>query len=305
MPLTGFSFSSHVPADLAWFGLFSSCNINGSLISYMKSVIEGLPQNKRLVVSHCDGFSDKRDYSIYVKDREDLDVISTRDDVVGAICTRNFTDPRLVLMPLDDETFEHGLIATVGKQIKAVPWENKISKGFWRGLLSGGDFPNPRFRIVHQSRFSSRVDAKLVLNDAPGWMERMYKHGYAGLENHYEYWSERVTPQEHARYKYILIVDGNCIASSHQWVFATGSVPLMVTHPDNDFWFKRYLKPMETFVPIDYSLCDLEEKIQWLIDNDDKARKIAENARIFAASIFSSEFQKYHLRTEIERLVGV
>jgi hypothetical protein len=62
---------------------------------------------------------------------------------------------------------------------------------------------------------------------------------------------------------------------------------------------------METFVPIDYSLCDLEEKIQWLIDNDDKARKIAENARIFAASIFSSEFQKYHLRTEIERLVGI
>jgi hypothetical protein len=127
------------------------------------------------------------------------------------------------------------------------------------------------------------------------------------LSSYYDdtYWSDRVPPEVHANYKYLFIVDGNCIASSHQWIFGSGSVPIMITHPNNEFWFKRYLKPMETYVPIDYSLCDLEEKIQWLVDNDDKARQIAKNALHFAKTILSPGFQRIHLKAEIERVAGV
>jgi spore maturation protein CgeB len=101
--------------------------------------------------------------------------------------------------------------------------------------------------------------------------------------------------------KYILVLDGNCIASSHQWVFASGSVPIMVTHPDNNYWFKKYLKPGVHYVSVKYDLSDLREKIEWLVNNDAEAKQIANNAMEFAKTVLSSEFQHGHLVKEIRR----
>jgi hypothetical protein len=111
--------------------------------------------------------------------------------------------------------------------------------------------------------------------------------------------------EEHLKHKYIFIVDGNCIASAHQWVFASGSVPIMVTHPDNDWWCRTYLKPMVHYVPVKYDLSDVKEKIEWLIANDDKAKEIATNAVEFARTVLSSEFQHGYLFKEIRRAAGV
>jgi spore maturation protein CgeB len=76
----------------------------------------------------------------------------------------------------------------------------------------------------------------------------------------------------------------------------------MVTHPDNDYWFKRYLKPMVHYVPIQYDLSDLAEKITWLVEHDDEAKKIADNAMAFSKLFFSPEFQRNHLIAEIGRI---
>lgn len=48
----------------------------------------------------------------------------------------------------------------------------------------------------------------------------------------------RIPLTEFLRYKYILILDGAVISSAHMWPFGSGAVPLLVTHPDNDYWFK-------------------------------------------------------------------
>jgi spore maturation protein CgeB len=79
----------------------------------------------------------------------------------------------------------------------------------------------------------------------------------------------------------------------------------MVTHPDNEYWFKKYLKPGFHYVPIKYDLSDLKEKIEWLVNNDTEAKKIAENAMEFARIVFSSEFQHGYLMKEIKRVAGV
>jgi glycosyltransferase involved in cell wall biosynthesis len=60
---------------------------------------------------------------------------------------------------------------------------------------------------------------------------------------------------------------------------------------------------MVDYVPIQYNLSDLKEKIDWLVKNDEKAKQIAENAMSFARRVFSPEFQKRYVREEIERLV--
>ena len=73
----------------------------------------------------------------------------------------------------------------------------------------------------------------------------------------------------------------------------------MITHPKNNYWFKKFLVPMKHYVPIEYDLSDLEEKLEWLVTNDDKAREIAENAMKFSQEVFSSNFQKNYIVNEI------
>jgi len=105
------------------------------------------------------------------------------------------------------------------------------------------------------------------------------------------------------KYKYIFIIDGNCIASAHQWVFGSGSVPIMITHPDNEYWFKDHLIPMINYVPIRYDLSDLTEKLEWLVSHDEEAKKIADAAYELSNTIFTPEYQKTYVDFAIDKIV--
>tara|TARA_B110000285_G_C14615769_1_gene376894 strand:- start:64 stop:231 length:168 start_codon:yes stop_codon:yes gene_type:complete len=53
----------------------------------------------------------------------------------------------------------------------------------------------------------------------------------------------------------------------------SGSVALKV---DSDFgqWFYGAIKPYKHYVPVKNDLSDLVEQVEWLKQNDDKAREI-------------------------------
>jgi hypothetical protein len=157
-----------------------------------------------------------------------------------------------------------------------VPWEQKQPKVFWRGKSTGENLEDEPYNL--------RTKVVLALQDNPN----------ADVQ-----FGQDTCIQTFLNYKYLLVVDGTCIASSLQWTFATGSVPSLVTHPDNDWWFKRYLEPMKHYVPVNYDLSDLEDKLNWLLTYDDKAQEIAANAMQFSDYYLSSGFQKYHLENEI------
>ena len=46
-------------------------------------------------------------------------------------------------------------------------------------------------------------------------------------------------------------------------------------------WYFPLLQPYVDHVPVKADLSDLEEKIRWCRQNDDKCRQIGENAKIF------------------------
>lgn len=48
-------------------------------------------------------------------------------------------------------------------------------------------------------------------------------------------------------------------------------------------WFFDLLKPYHDHVPVKADLSDLEEKIRWCRENDDKCRQIGENSKAFYA----------------------
>lgn len=190
--------------------------------------------------------------------------------IIGALCTR---DPcTVLLLPLDDDIFKNGLKNVL--KVTLIPWEQRIKIAFWRGM------------------FSSEMRKKVT--------ELLCNYEYADVKlNDYK------DVDFHIKHKYIFIIEGGKsrgIASNHQWVFGSGSVPIMIIHPDTDYWFKSYLKPMVNYVPIQYDLSDLKEKIEWLIQHDELAKGISEEAMKLSEELFTSEFQQKYLIDQIHHL---
>ncbi len=292
--------NSHV----LWWGFLSGCRVNGPIVSYVKSVLNSMHQRTVLATPQCDCIMPHRSQvsiSIGAEDVEQYKAIAGpgRNLIVTTLCTRRYYDSTVLMLPLDDDSFTEGVAAVVAKHLTQVPWEAKESRGIWRGTASGSEdgiraeaftalANDPRVDV----RFSARAAVpQHLLALFPGEPHRVQ--------------GETIPLQRHADFKYIFVMDGCCIASSHQWVFASGSVPLILTHPSNDWWFRRYATPMVHYVPLAYDLSDLTSKLDWLIANDDEARKIAENAKKFADYYLSSAFQKYHIENEIRHIVRV
>jgi len=305
MPLREFNFARHTPLhDFAWSNQFSTCHSDGPIVRTVKQIIAGLEKPITFVLPMSDGFSDDPDKGIARKGREEFDsTIKESDTIVGILCTRNFSDPRAFLMPLDDESFERGVVDVVASRTALPKWEDRKPIAYWRGWLSGGYAPTVRTRTVWELYDFPSADVKLTRSN-PALLKPEYQ-GRLLYKDDNRFYDDDRTIHDHVKHKYILILDGNCIASAHQWVFASGSVPIMVTHPDNDYWFKKYLKPGFHYVPIKYDLSDLREKIEWLVSNDIAAKRIANNAMEFARTILSSEFQHGYLMKEIRRVAGV
>lgn len=268
-----------------WYGYLSGCRVGGCMEKFVESCLRDLGNPCQAVFSLSDGFQSYDEPAICK-----LESLSETSPILVTLCTRNYTRRNLLYLPLDDDTFERGL-ESVLSPFPRPSWESRQPMVYWRGVTSGAGRPPLRTKVIEMLFPYRHANVKAVpdtvrQDDPPRFM----------------FEPARSSIQEHMNYKYILIVDGNVIASSHQWVFGSGSVPIMVSHPDNMYWFKKYLEPMVHYVPVRYDLSDLKDKIEWLIQNDDKAKEIAENALQLSQRIFCSEFQKQYVREEIERL---
>lgn len=270
-----------------WYGDYSIMLIRGNIENFVFNEIQNYVNDKKisLSIASCDGIEKEEEYENLLKRIDENNI-----KIIGVLCTRSVYKSNILYLPLDDNTFSHGL-KHVLKDVSRVDWNDKKSVVFWRGGASGG-FPSIRINTVYSLHNYPNTDVKLYSRD---WNQNMPIPP--------EHFGDKCNLDKHFEHKYIMIIDGNCIASNHQWVFGSGSVPIMITHPDNNWWFKEYLKPMENYVPINYDLSDLKEKIDWLINNDDEAKKIMENAMIFAETFFSHEGQCEYLKNKISNII--
>lgn len=274
------------PGDpIYWWGNMSKCYQNGAIESYIIERLNKQTQRSTLIFAKGDGDIDTSEY-----DQLKSKTVHNTKPIIASLCSRKLYDSML-FVPLDDDTFTHGLSEILSKYSKP-NWKDRKSTLFWRGVLSGYDKPTLRERVVRHLLDNKNTDVRPTPTAAG-------EHLVEGLD----FETERCSIEKHFEYKYILIVDGNVIASNHQWVFGSGAVPVMITHPKNFYWFSRFLRPMQNYVPISYDLSDLNDKIEWLIENDDKAQEIAANAIAFSNTIFSKEFQRDYLNSEIKYLL--
>lgn len=186
------------------------------------------------------------------------------------------------------------------------PWEQKENKAIWRGTLTGiraisnddSDYENCmkmiRCRMAHEYHGSSTVDAGLSHKwpTFPATInERPIVKGFRSIG-------------EQLRCKAIIILEGNDVATGLKWALLSRSVVLMPPPTVTSWAMEELLEPWVHYIPLDSVGSNAEERVHWIVDNDDQARKIAERATLFMHDLIfhpDADSDDWKVKTEIMR----
>ena len=112
-----------------------------------------------------------------------------------------------------------------------------------------------------------------------------------------------LTGDEQQRYKYVVYIDGHVTAERLITELNSGSVILKVESLYKWIqWFHPLLKPYIHYVPVKKDLSDLADQIQWCKVNDDKCKKIVENALKLYSKINSKNYILDHMANIFNRI---
>lgn len=232
---------------------------------------------------------------------KDLDIILYLDDYcnlcynipIFSLYGKNEKDINTLMFP-SVTLSERSLI--MSNNFKIIDWNNKVNKCIWRGATTGGVYTlsnfkdYPRTKLVELSlKYPALIDARfnyITQYDKQDTMLRMIKLGYLG---------NAMPIKEQLKYKYQVYLAGNPGWSMRlYWQLFSESLIFKVEDDYINF-FSHCLKPWVHFIPIKRDLSDLIEKLNWAIENDQKAHEIAKNARKFAEQNLTYDNILYYL----------
>ncbi len=95
----------------------------------------------------------------------------------------------------------------------------------------------------------------------------------------HDHWlKEKISINEHLKYKFILCQEGNDVASNLKWVMSSNSLAVMPP-PKYETWFMEgTLKPNVHYVAIKEDYSDLEERLMHYINHESEALEIIRSA---------------------------
>ena len=164
------------------------------------------------------------------------------------------------------------------------PWEEKRDAAVWRGQLTGtvgtydkanADLENclslPRCKLVYNHAKSKYVDAKLTNN----------KDRIPDKLNGVKLIGPPVRIKELMKFKGIVMIEGNDVASGLKWALLSQSVVLMPPPKHTSWAMEELLVPWLHYIPLARDASDVEEKMKWVVKNDREARAIAERGSMW------------------------
>ena len=169
-------------------------------------------------------------------------------------------------------------------------WSLKINKAVFRGALTGlmrartekgkTAFDNcmlsQRCRLVFQHDKSTLVDARLTPPVTPVALGLINK-----TVNGVSLFDKLFTMKQMLQYKAIIILEGNDVASGLKWALLSNSVVMMQSPMLTSWAMEEMLEPWVHYIPLNKELSNVEENMQWVLDNDEQAQRIAERASLW------------------------
>ena len=119
----------------------------------------------------------------------------------------------------------------------------------------------------------------------------------AGISNRHrtlpEEWTvPHITMYDHLRYRYIITIEGNDVATNLKWVMSTNSIAVM-PRPTYETWFMEgRLIPDYHYIEIKPDYSDLEERLAYFSAHPDKAEEIIRHAHEYIAQFADKRREK-------------
>ena len=191
-----------------------------------------------------------------------------------------------------------------------MPWDSKKNVAIFRGALTGlypdhlkpGDvkqltveercrlLPRCWFTLTHGT--STIVDSKLTEPYAES-KQIPQVMTMPSSQQSIELYGSRMTMNELLEYKALILIEGNDVSSGLKWALFSNSIVMMPPPTLTSWAMEEMLQPWVHYVPIEiyatanstHALTDAEEKMQWILDNDDKAREIVRASTLWIADL--------------------
>lgn len=108
----------------------------------------------------------------------------------------------------------------------------------------------------------------------------------------------KISITEHLKYKFILAIEGNDVATNLKWIMSSNSIAVM-PRPTYETWFMEgQLVPNVHYIEIKKDYSDLEERLNYYITHPEAAEQI-----IAQANAYTRQFQNQDQEDKIALLV--
>ena len=157
------------------------------------------------------------------------------------------------------------------------PFNQKMNKVIFRGKIEG---KQPRIDFIKQFFNHTNFDI-----------------GNVGKSAEFQQFKrDKMTLWKHLDYKFIMALEGNDVASNLKWVMSSNSIAVM-PKPTCETWFMEgTLIPNYHYIEIKSDFSDIEERIQYFVNNPVKALEIIKNA---------NQYTKQFLDRKREKIISV
>lgn len=310
-------------------GLFryeSPINETDTGMCQMKNMFETLCNQYPQDIPDIDFFVNRRDFPILKKDftepynniydSSEFPLVSHKYEkyipILSSCTFNNFAD--IPIPTMDDWTrvcFQKNIHFAMTKRVISTndkfntPWDKKKPRVVFRGSNTGIGHTienNPRLKLCHLFQKHPLFNVGIT-----SWSDRPRKlegEPFLHFPKKYDYLSAApITLEEQSTYKYIVHIEGHVQAFRLSIEMAMGSVILLV-HSDYKLWFQDKMIPWVHYIPVNSDLSDLLERVQWCVDNDNEAKKIAKNSRQFYDDYLSMKGCLSYLKNVIHHLAS-
>lgn len=163
-------------------------------------------------------------------------------------------------------------------------YEDKDDRVIFRGKVPGKE---KRVRFFEQYFGDKRVDLGCTS-----------RHGRP------EWRTGKLTLREQLQYKWILALEGNDVASNLKWVMSSNSVAVM-PEPEYETWFMEgRLIPDVHYLRISRDFSDLHERLDYLLNNPEEAKRIVRNANEYTLQFRDEKRESIIATLVIARYLG-
>jgi hypothetical protein len=172
-------------------------------------------------------------------------------------------------------------------------WEDRGNAVFWRGspttnftALDGTPVDSleriPRVALCLALKGVAQADAAIMVS----WPSAEQRLGLSreDLTSRLDGWGihrPMIAMIDHARYRFLIDIDGVASAWSFFEKLLLGACVLKVASPFEQ-WFYGEIEEWKHYVPVKRDLSDLHERLDWCLQNAEATRDIAERGQAFA-----------------------